>query len=175
MSVNNGTGNVLSVFTKIFKSTPFAMIVAMVLAVTFVTVIGFPTSVSGNSMFPTLKDGQFAVVNRLDKKLERNDIIVLNDPSQTTDFPLIKRVIGIAGDTVQIIDGYVYVNNEKREESYEKIEDAGKLSEPITLKEGEYIVLGDNRNHSKDSSDFGIVNKSDVIGTVYTKQHTVNK
>lgn len=148
------------------------MLVAMVLALLFVTVIGFPTSVSGNSMFPTLKDGQFAVVNRLDKKIERNDIIVLNNPKQNTGFPLIKRVIGIAGDTVQIIDGYVYVNNEKREESYEKIKDAGKLSEPITLKEGEYIVLGDNRNNSMDSSEFGVVTKSDVIGTVYTKQHS---
>ncbi len=145
------------------------MCVAALVTILFVCYVGFPTSISGESMSPTLKNGQFALVNRLDKKIERNDIISLNNT--TSNFPLVKRVIGIPGDTVQVIDGGVYVNGEKRKENYEKILNAGKLSEKITLKEKEYIVLGDNRNKSKDSTEFGVVKFEHIIGTVYTKQN----
>ncbi len=172
--MNESTGknsSFLSLFKKFFKSTPFAMCIAALVTILFVCYVGFPTSISGDSMSPTLTNGQFALVNRLDKKINRNDVIALNNPSSDNYFPLVKRVIAIAGDTVQVINGTVYVNNEIREESYEKIEDAGKLSEPITLKEGEYVVLGDNRNNSNDSTEFGVVTTFDIIGTVYTKQH----
>lgn len=170
--MNNNADNspvFLNSFKKFFKSTPFAMCVAALVTILVVCYVGFPTSVSGESMSPTLKDGQFALVNRLDKKIEKNDIISLNDPASS--FPFVKRVIGTPGDTVQVINGEVYVNGEKRKENYEKVLNAGKLSEEITLKENEYIVLGDNRNNSKDSTEFGIVKFENIIGTVYTKQN----
>ena len=172
--MNESSGNKTSFpsfIKKFFKSTPFAMCIAGLVTILFVCFVGFPTSISGNSMAPTLTNGQFALVNRLDKNIERNDIITINNPSQDGYFPLVKRVIGISGDTIQVIDGDVYVNGQKREENLEKIKDAGKLNDPITLKKGEYIVLGDNRNNSNDSTEFGIVTTFDIIGTVYTKQN----
>jgi signal peptidase I len=147
--------------------------------------------VEGSSMHPTLEDGQFLIVNKLvyaevdmdklgsfvpfvkagdDPKRnifhgpERGDIIVLKDPrNPSTD--LIKRVIGLPGESIEIVDGKVYINDRLLEEPY--IEAAWHDSKPkITIPPGEYFVMGDNRDNSLDSrsSQVGLVPEDLIIG-----------
>ncbi|WP_455057298.1 signal peptidase I, partial [Jutongia sp.] len=84
----------------------------------------------------------------------------------------IKRVIGLPGETVQIIDGSVYINNEKLDDDVygaATINEAGIAENPLVLGENQYFVMGDNRNMSTDSrnSYVGLVNKNDIIGEAW--------
>jgi len=120
--------------------------------------------VEGTSMEPSLHDGEFVVVNRLSmlwQDPERGDIVVFH-------FPLdrgrryIKRVIGLPGDLVSVLDGEVFVNGSKLDEPYVAIPPA--YSGEWTIGLGEVFVLGDNRNFSSDSQNWGNLDQEDIIG-----------
>ena len=86
----------------------------------------------------------------------------------------IKRIIGMPGETVQIKNGYVYIDGERLlSDIYgnELIKDPQTAADPITLKENEYFVMGDNRNHSMDSRDpsVGVLTKEDLIGRAWVR------
>lgn len=142
-----------------------------------VTYVGQRTRVSGDSMLNTLHDGDNLIVDKISyrfKDPERFDIIVF--PYQfAEDTYYIKRIIGLPGETVQIIDGYVYINGEKLEESYgREVIDSDKYGiavEPVELGEDEYFVLGDNRNASSDSrfEDVGPLHRDELIGKAWIR------
>ena len=142
------------------------LIIISVCTILFNTFIAQLAQVSGTSMNPTLENGQYLVVSKISKitqDYERGDIIIFNWEGKH----LIKRLIGLPGETVQMKDNAIYINNEKIEDYVNvEIQNYGVLSEPITLKDGEYIFLGDNRNNSIDSRTFGVVNESVIIGRV---------
>lgn len=142
------------------------LIIVSICTILFNTFIAQLAQVSGTSMNPTLENGQFLVVSKVSKmtqNYERGDIIIFNWDGRH----LIKRLIGLPGETVQMKDNSIYINGEKIEDYVDvEIQDYGKLSEPITLKEDEYIFLGDNRNNSIDSRTFGKVDESVIIGKV---------
>ena len=120
--------------------------------------------VDGISMFPTLQNGEFVLVNRLAYKTgeaERSDIIVFRYPKDPEQ-DLIKRVIGLPGDEVVIEGGKVIVNGETLNEPYIAAEPAysGRWQVP----EGQLFVLGDNRNDSSDSHSWGLLPLTNVIG-----------
>ena len=142
------------------------LIIISICTILFNTFIAQLAQVSGTSMNPTLENGQFLVVSKVSKmtqNYERGDIIIFNWDGRH----LIKRLIGLPGETVQMKDNSIYINGEKIEDYVDvEIQDYGKLSEPIILKEDEYILLGDNRNNSIDSRTFGKVNESVIIGKV---------
>lgn len=152
--------------------------VAIVLAVTFliITFVGQRTHVSGESMENTLQDGDQLIVDKLTYRFhdpERYDIIVFPYQYKANTY-YIKRIIGLPGETVQVVDGYVYINGELLEtEVYgrEVMRDAGIAAEPITLGENEYFVLGDNRNASSDSRDpsVGIINGDNIVGRAWLR------
>ena len=134
-----------------------------------VTYVGQRTKVSGDSMLNTLHDEDNLIVDKISYRFrapERYEIIVF-PYRYAEDTYYIKRIIGLPGETVQIIDGYVYIDGELLDESYclEVIEPNryGIAAEPIELGEDEYFVLGDNRNHSADSreSNVGVLHKDD--------------
>ena len=135
-----------------------------------ITFVGQRTTVHGHSMETTLQDGDNLWIDKLTyhfKDPKRFDIIVF--PYQGQDVYYIKRVIGLPGETVQITpEGNILINGEILSESYgrEIMVDSGTASEPRTLGEDEYFVLGDNRNDSRDSrwADVGNINKKDIIG-----------
>jgi len=138
-----------------------------------ITFIGQRTEVVGSSMYPTLENGDNLLVDKLSyrlKKIERYDIVVFR--YHTGEY-FIKRVIGLPGETVQIIDGEVYINGELLGEDYgyEVMENAYRAEEPVVLGENEYFVLGDNRNDSTDSRDerVGNVDKSLIIGKAFIR------
>ena len=120
--------------------------------------------VDGFSMVPTLQDGEYVLVNRLAYRNhlpERGDIIVFSSP-QTTDLDLIKRVIGLPGDTVEISGGVVRVNGQVLEEPY--IAAAPVYNGEWEVPDGKLFVLGDNRNDSSDSHAWGLLPLENVIG-----------
>lgn len=147
-----------------------------------VTFVGQRTEVSGTSMAPTLQNGDNLIVDKLSYRFrdpERFDVIVLKYLHKA-DTHYIKRIIGLPGETVQIKDGQPYINGELLESDIygsELMLSAGRASEPITLGEDEYFVLGDNRNGSKDSrtEDVGNVKKSQIVGKAFVRIWPLNK
>lgn len=142
-----------------------------------VTYVGQRTKVSGDSMLNTLHDEDNLIVDKISYRFrnpERFEIIVF-PYRYAEDTYYIKRIIGLPGETVQIIDGYVYINGAKLDEHYgrEVIDEDkyGLAAEPITLGEDEYFVLGDNRNHSSDSreSSVGVLKKEELIGRAWVR------
>ena len=140
-----------------------------------ITFVGQRTRVSGHSMEATLHDGDNLIVDKLSYRFrdpKRFEIIVFPYSHKENTY-YIKRIIGLPGETVQVKDGYVYIDGEKLDENYglEVMEDAGIAAEPIELGEDEYFVLGDNRNHSSDSRDpsVGILHRDELIGRAWIR------
>ena len=160
-----------------------AVYLLAVVAVTFLFVqfVGQRTHVNGDSMNVTLEDGDNLIVDKLSyrfKDPERFDIIVFPYQYQEKTY-YIKRIIGMPGESVQIIDGMVYIDGEMLDESYGKevMEYAGVASETIELGEDEYFVLGDNRNNGSDSRDpsVGNIHEDQIIGKAFLRIWPLNK
>lgn len=116
------------------------------------------------SMQPTLFEGNLLVVNKLAYKLgepKHGDIIVFHYQGTVTE-DYIKRVIGLPGDTINVSNGVVKVNGQAITEPY--IAELPGYTGQWKVPEGELFVLGDNRNHSSDSHDWGFVQKDWVVG-----------
>lgn len=151
------------------------IVIVVILSLGIITFIGQRTKVSGHSMETTLSDGDNLIVDKISYRFrdpERFEIIVF--PFQYEEHTYyIKRIIGLPGETVQVIDGYVYINGEVLDENYglEVMDDPGIAAEPITLGEDEYFVLGDNRNHSSDSRDpsVGVLHRDDIVGRAWIR------
>lgn len=150
------------------------ILLAIVLAFTFVYFIGLRTSVVGQSMSPTLVSGDEILVNRFVYKVtdpKRGDIIVFLPNGNEKSHYYVKRVIGVPGDTVQIKNGRIYVNGTEFTEKVDvaSIEDAGLAADAVTLGDDEYFVLGDNRNNSEDSryANIGNIKREYIIGKAW--------
>lgn len=144
---------------KIIKSIlPYVIIIAVVVVIR--TFLVTPVRVNGSSMYPTLKGGEIMLLNKLGK-IDRFDIVVLKLDNKEDN--LIKRVIGMPGESVEIKDNKIYVNDKILEESF----GVGVTYniDKVTLKDDEYFVLGDNRIISMDSRVFGTINKEEIKGT----------
>ncbi|PJF28909.1 MAG: signal peptidase I [Phototrophicales bacterium] len=137
------------------------------------------SEVHGRSMEPTFVEGQRLIISRINYMLgdpQRGDIVVFNSPQARDDDPsLIKRVIGLPGELVEIRDREVYINGERLDEPY--------IKEPCTrqcrdrqwqLANDEYFVMGDNRNVSNDSRAFGPIKHSAIIGEALFRYWPLN-
>ena len=162
-------------------STAAYLLVVVALTFLFVQFVGQRTHVNGDSMNVTLEDGDNLIVDKLSYRFsdpKRFDIIVFPYQYQEKTY-YIKRIIGMPGETVQVIDGMVYIDGEMLDETYgmEIMQYAGVASEPITLGEEEYFVLGDNRNNSSDSRDpsVGNIQEDQIIGKAFLRIWPLNK
>lgn len=155
---------------EFFKDVSKYLIVIAVVILLSVFVVGLQ-QVIGPSMNPTLTQGDIVLVNKLlyrIKDIQRNDIIVL---SQNEKY-MVKRVVGLPGETVEYKDNYVLVNDKKYNETFTigntndfSIKDLGYTVIPEDM----YLVLGDNREDSQDSRNFGLVNKKNIIGKAWVR------
>lgn len=155
----------------------FLIYVGLVVGITFfiITFVGQRTYVSGSSMENTLSHGDNLIVDKITYRFsdpKRYDIIVFPFRHEENVY-YIKRIIGLPGETIQIQDGSIYINGEILSESYgrEVMKSAGLAEDPITLGEGEYFVLGDNRNDSMDSRDPGVstIHRDEIIGRAWVR------
>lgn len=161
----------VAIFFDVIESVVVALSVFVVIYLFLVQ----PHQVKGASMDPTFHDGEYILTDKISYRFnqpQRGDVIVFKAP-RNPDFDYIKRIIGLPGDTISIVDGLVYVNNQKIDEKYidsETIILPGqfiKEGQQITLGGNEYFVLGDNRSHSSDSRQWGTVPRKDIIGKVF--------
>lgn len=150
--------------------------IAIVCAFAFVFVWYFGQRVStiGDSMNPILENGDIILVNRFKydaSSPKRGDIIVFKPNGNENLHSSIKRIVGLPGETVQIVDGVIYIDGEALEEKYEVtgITEAGLAAEEIVLAGDEFFVLGDNRESSEDSraDDVGNVKRSEIEGKAW--------
>ena len=137
--------------------------------------------VSGNSMVPTLHTGDYLITEKVSYKFrnpERGEIIVLQNPrDESQDF--IKRIIAVPGDTIQITNNTLYINNQILRESYlpkdTPTHSGAFVTEGSLIKvaSNQYFVFGDNREHSSDSRDWGPVTKSEIVGRALFRYYPV--
>lgn len=145
---------------KIVKEViPYIIIILVVVLIR--TFIVTPIRVNGHSMDPTLKDKEVLLLKKYDKKIERFDIVVLNYKKEH----LIKRVIGLPGDTFYYKNNRLYVNGKYIKEDFLS---KGVKTNDFVVKEkipkGYYFVLGDNRTNSSDSRIIGLVSEKNIQG-----------
>lgn len=151
------------------------VIIFSVLVVHLVMFFVQPVQVNGESMEPTLTDGEYLMASTAFKsKAGRGDLIIAW-VKQTSDMPedkiidgklcIIKRIIGIPGDEVVINNNTVYVNGEKVDEPYIK-EPMNMKNSYYQLKEDEWFVMGDNRNNSLDSRAFGPIHTDEITSLI---------
>ena len=167
--------NVLSFLVELLVCVAISIVIVFGVSTFVVT----HTKVIGHSMEDTLHDGEYLFINRLTYQFQdpkQFDIIVFK---HSDNEKYIKRVIACPGQTVQIKDGTIYVDNEVVNENYGKdtINDPGMAANPITLGEDEYFVLGDNRNNSSDSrsSSVGLIHRDTIQGKVLLRFWPLNQ
>lgn len=158
---------------KMFKELlPYIIILIVVIIIR--SFIVTPVKVDGSSMVPTLHDGDVLILKKYDRDFERFDIVVVN----YGDTRLVKRIIGLPGETIFYRNNHLFVNGKKIDLGNYEFEtedfDLSGLEEQKIPNEC-YFVLGDNRNNSKDSRYFGPVEKENIIGTTSYQVWPFNK
>lgn len=146
--------------------------IALVIVWFVLTFVAQNNQVRGTSMQPTVYANDTIIVNKFIYRFQdpvRGDIIVFPMQEDGKEVFLIKRIIGLPGDVVDIRDGKVYVNDIKMDEDYITVETTavdGQVVFPVTVPEDEYFVLGDNRPVSKDSRwlSVGMIARDEIVG-----------
>lgn len=148
---------------------PFTLFVILIIGIRIF--ICTPINVSGNSMSSTLKDGDIMLLNKLSLKdgIDRFDIVVV----KTETNYIIKRVIGLPGETISYKDGVLYINGKIYEDKY-NLTGTNDI-DPVKILDNEYYVMGDNRSISKDSRTIGAIKKDRIIGKTNFVIYPFNK
>jgi len=152
----------------------------------FVVVYRFlfqPHQVKGNSMYDNFHDGEYLLTNKIGYRFNeplRGDVVVFKAP-KNEDYDYIKRIIGVPGDQVMVKNSKVYINGNLLDESG-YLDPRIKTNTGAYLREGlaatvpanSYFVMGDNRNHSSDSRDWGAVPISNIVGEAWVRYWPIN-
>jgi len=128
-----------------------------------------PIFVNGNSMSPNYKENDYLLVGIFDKQFSRGDVVVYKIQNQF----LIKRIIGLPGEKVEINNSQILINGQVLNEPYINTETLGKIS--LTLESDSYFVLGDNRGASLDSRIHGPIKNTDIVGKVLYNFTALNR
>ncbi|MEK7540425.1 MAG: signal peptidase I [Patescibacteria group bacterium] len=131
-----------------------------------------PFYVRGASMEPNFHDYEYLVVDELSYRLrapERGEVVVLKDPLDPSQY-FIKRIVGLPGEHIVVRDGTVRINGKKLDET-QYLDDSVRTTghDDVTLQEGEYYLMGDNRTASLDSRVFGPLDKSEFVGRTWIR------
>ncbi len=143
-----------------------------------------PFYVKGASMEPNFYDNEYLVVDEISYRFgdpRRGDVVVLRNPRNESDF-FIKRIIGLPGERIQVIDGHIVVFNSQYPQGM-VLDESGYLaasvktsgSQTVTLKSNEYYVLGDNRDSSLDSRYFGPIVRKEIVGRTWIRAWPIGR
>lgn len=165
MDENKQEGSVLKTIMQI----GFYLVIGFVLSFGVKQFIE-PTVVVGDSMYPTLKDGEYMLNYKKaynNDEVELGDVVIvhLKDEGYPDQF-LIKRVVGLPNDVIEIIEGDVHLNGELLSEEYAEDKMRHTADMKYVLNDDEVFVLGDNRNNSLDSRNFGPITLDEIRGEV---------
>ncbi|MBU1127323.1 signal peptidase I [Patescibacteria group bacterium] len=149
-----------------------AFVMAMALFVVIYLFLFQPHQVKGKSMYPNFHDKDYLLTDKISYRMgepARGDIIIFKAP-KNEDFDYIKRILGLPGETIRISDCHVYINNSLLEENYipsNHCTQGGhfwQTDQNIPIPEENYFVLGDNREFSSDSREWGTVPIENIVG-----------
>lgn len=169
--INNEKGGFKDFYVKHKSKFNFAymIIICLVIAKLITSFVFVSVMVDGSSMNSTLKHGDKGITDGIFYKMfgiDRFDIVILEEDK--FDDKLVKRVIGLPGETIEYVDSILYVNGDKVEETFldngTKTELTYNRDFKVTLNDDEYFVLGDNRGNSTDSRYFGPIKKNQIKG-----------
>lgn len=121
--------------------------------------------VSGISMLPAYRSGETVLIRKLLYTPQRGDVVVFDSPSQTR---LVKRIIGLPCEEIEIINGIIYIDGAAVDKKYQTTTDKNEMMSKITISEDCVFLMGDNRNFSSDSRNFGPISIKSAIGVVIT-------
>ena len=150
---------------------PIVLILSVLMAI-YLFVLQ-PFEVSGGSMIPNFHDGEYVLADKISYKFttpKRGDVVIIVAP-YNHDEDYIKRVVGLPGESVTVVEGKVYVNFEELKEDYASavttiwdVEAVLQEAKDYTIPSGKYLVMGDNRPHSFDGRNFGAVPLDMIVG-----------
>lgn len=163
------SGRIFSASTIFFELTKY-LILAVVAVSIFLVLVGVPLLIQGQSMEPNFRSGELVVVERLSyfgsKPIKRGDVVAAVFPGDPKKTRLIKRVVGLPGETIGTVEGKISVNGIELAEPYQPIYGVIPYQEmsELTLRREEYYLAGDNRPGSSDSRLWGAVARGDIQG-----------
>ena len=168
-----------SLMKDILELAKFA-IIALIIVIPIRLFVAQPFIVSGSSMFHTFVNGQYLIVDELSYHFHapvRDDVIVFHYPKDTTKY-FIKRIIGLPGDTVSITKGVVTITNAQNPKGFvlsePYINEPFNTTDTYQVTDGNYFVMGDNRNASSDSRIWGLVPRNLITGRAFLRLLPLN-
>lgn len=159
----------LGASTAFFEITKYLLLAVVLIAAIFM-LVGVPLLIEGVSMQPNFKTGEIVVIERLsylgDKPVKRGDVVAATFPGDPKRTRLIKRVVGLPGETVTLVNGQFTIDNQPLTEIYDITPGTPPYQEleTVLLKADEYFLVGDNRPGSSDSRLWGPVTRADIQG-----------
>lgn len=171
---------IMKIFIEIFIWA--AQIAAVIFLAYFIVYYALErTNMVGISMENTLSDGDQIIINKFSYRFtdpKRFDVIVFKQSGKEHSYYDIKRIIALPGETVQFLDGMIYINGAPVDEvvNVEAMANYGLAAEEIKLEENEYFVLGDNRNNSEDSrfASVGMIRREEIVGEAFLRTTPFN-
>lgn len=151
------------------------VVMALAVFVIFYLFLFQPHQVKGSSMYPTFYDGEYILTDKFSYRLrepKRGEVIIFRAPGHE-EYDYIKRIIGMPGDTIKIENNKVIINNQILDEVYlpsDYYTSAGSFlrsGQSVTVPEGQFFALGDNRAHSSDSREWGFVPRQNLVGRAW--------
>lgn len=165
----------LTVLRLFIQESLQVVLPALILALTVHLFLAQATIVYGQSMEPSLYEKQRLIIDKVSYHFfppKRNDIVVIAMPDMNE--MLVKRIIGLPGETIEVRDGIVYVNGQALSGTYQR-NMAHENDEPVVLGPLNYFVMGDNRLNSNDSRSFGPVQRDYILGRVWLRYWPLNQ
>ncbi len=177
-------GNFLKKLWLWFLDFIETIVIALAIFVVVYRFLFQPHQVKGNSMYDNFHDGEYLLTDKVSYRFHepaRDDVIVFKAPGNE-DYDYIKRVIGLPGDKVEVKGGHVFLNGQQLDESGyldpRIVTHAGvfaKEGQTVTVPQTEYFVMGDNRNNSSDSREWGLVPQANIVGKAWVRYWPLNR
>jgi len=184
MSYYEKENNFLKDIGRFFLDFIETIVIALVIFIIVYRFLMQPHQVKGNSMLDNFDSGEYVLTNKVIYQLnepESGDVVIFEAP-KNEDYDYIKRIIGIPGDRIMIKRGKVYINSQLFDESgyldntiYTRTGSYLSEGEEIIVPNDSYFVIGDNRDHSSDSREWGFVPIENIVGKAWIRYWPLNK